>query len=53
MNEAEFDKFADEYHASLKAGIALSGESPEYFSEYKIADIARECQQQARAQLCA
>ena len=42
MNEAEFDKFADEYHASLKAGIALSGESPEYFSEYKIADIARE-----------
>lgn len=43
MNEAEFDKFADEYHASLKAGIALSGEGPEYFSEYKIIDIAREC----------
>lgn len=49
MNEAEFDKFADEYHASLKAGIAISGESPEYFSEYKIADIARECPLQARA----
>ncbi len=43
MNEAEFDKFADEYHASLSAGIAVSGESPEYFSEYKIIDIAREC----------
>ncbi len=47
MNEAEFDKFADEYYASLVAGIAISGESPEYFSEYKIADIARECPQQA------
>ena len=49
MNEAEFDKFADEYHASLKAGIALSGESPEYFSEYKIADIARECSNHPRS----
>jgi ubiquinone/menaquinone biosynthesis C-methylase UbiE len=49
MNEAEFDKFADEYHASLASGIALSGESPEYFSEYKIADIARECRPQARS----
>lgn len=47
MNEAEFDKFADEYYASLVAGIAVSGESPEYFSEYKIADIARECRQQS------
>ena len=50
MNEAEFDKFADEYYASLKAGIAISGESPEYFSEYKIADIARECPDDARSQ---
>jgi len=41
MNEAEFDKFADEYHAALSAGIVVSGETPEYFSEYKIADIAR------------
>ena len=49
MNEAEFDKFADEYYASLKAGIAISGESPEYFSEYKIADIARECPDDARS----
>lgn len=49
MNEAEFDKFADEYHASLVKGIAVSGESPEYFSEYKIADIARECPAQAQA----
>jgi SAM-dependent methyltransferase len=50
MNEAEFDKFADEYYASLVAGIAISGESPEYFSEYKIADIARECRPQVLAQ---
>ena len=49
MNEAEFDKFADEYYASLVAGIAISGESPEYFSEYKIADIARECRPQAQS----
>lgn len=41
MNEAEFDKFADEYHAALAAGIKLSGEGPAYFSEYKVADIAR------------
>jgi ubiquinone/menaquinone biosynthesis C-methylase UbiE len=50
MNEAEFDKFADEYYGSLVAGIAISGETPEYFSEYKIADIARECPQQTLAQ---
>jgi SAM-dependent methyltransferase len=49
MNEAEFDKFADEYHASLAAGIEVSGERPEYFSEYKIADIARECLQLSHA----
>jgi len=42
MNEAEFDKFADEYHAAHKSGITLSGEGPEYFYEYKIVDIARE-----------
>ena len=41
MSEAEFDKFADSYYASHAAGIAISGEGPEYFSEYKIEDIAR------------
>jgi SAM-dependent methyltransferase len=41
MNEAEFDKFADEYYALHAAGIAFSGEGPEYFSEYKLKDIAR------------
>jgi ubiquinone/menaquinone biosynthesis C-methylase UbiE len=42
MDEVEFDKFADEYRAMHAANIRLSGESPEYFAEYKIADIAAE-----------
>lgn len=45
MNEAEFDKFANEYYALHVAGIAVSGEGPEYFAEYKIQDIAREYEQ--------
>jgi ubiquinone/menaquinone biosynthesis C-methylase UbiE len=49
MDEAEFDKFADEYYSSLSAGIAASGEGPEYFSEYKIKDIAREWRRQCGA----
>jgi len=42
MDEAEFDKFAEEYRALHAANIRLSGEEPEYFAEYKIADIATE-----------
>ena len=42
MDEVEFDKFADEYRQLHAANIRLSGESPEYFAEYKIADIAAE-----------
>jgi ubiquinone/menaquinone biosynthesis C-methylase UbiE len=42
MDEVEFDKFADEYRDLHAANIKLSGESPEYFAEYKIADIASE-----------
>lgn len=42
MREAEFDKFADEYRSLHAANIRLSGESPEYFAEYKIVDIAAE-----------
>ena len=45
MNEAEFDKFADEYDAMHAAGLAVSGEGPEYFAEYKIKDIASKCAQ--------
>ena len=42
MNEAEFDKFAEEYRNLHAASIAISGEQPDYFAEYKIADITRE-----------
>ena len=42
MDEAEFDKFATEYRAMHAANIKASGESPEYFAEYKIVDIARD-----------
>src|SRR5690349_18413461 len=43
MDEAEFDKFVDEYDAMHSASIAAFGEGTEYFAEYKIRDIAREC----------
>lgn len=42
MEEAEFDKFAAEYRTLHAASIKASGESPEYFAEYKIVDIAAE-----------
>jgi SAM-dependent methyltransferase len=38
--QAEFDLLADEYHVVHKENIAITGEAPEYFSEYKIADLA-------------
>ncbi|KJH87244.1 SAM-dependent methyltransferase [Pseudomonas fluorescens] len=37
---AEFDSLADEYHDKHKENIAITGEDPEFFSEYKIADLA-------------
>ncbi len=41
MRRAEFDQFADAYHAALKKNVALSGEEPAFFAEYKIADASR------------
>ena len=41
MNEVEFDRFADEYRATHAQNIRASGEGPEYFAAYKIADVAR------------
>src|SRR6185437_2210913 len=40
MDQAEFDKFAEEYRALHAANIRFSGESPEYFAEYKVRDVA-------------
>lgn len=37
---AEFDLLADQYHAQHKANVAITGEAPEYFAQYKIADLA-------------
>ncbi len=39
--KAEFDLLADEYHLQHKENVAMTGESPEYFSEYKIADLTK------------
>ena len=39
MDVAEFDHFADEYDRQHRANIAITGEAPEYFSEYKIREL--------------
>ena len=36
MDKAEFDRFADEYYDQHRQNIAVTGEAPEYFAEYKI-----------------
>jgi SAM-dependent methyltransferase len=41
MQSSEFDKFADEYLATHKSNVAITGEDPEYFARYKIAELAR------------
>lgn len=38
---SEFDQYADDYLNLHKKNIALSGEDPEYFSTYKVAEVAR------------
>ncbi|MGC4026545.1 MAG: class I SAM-dependent methyltransferase [Mesorhizobium sp.] len=40
MLEAEFDEVALAYEEQHAASIKLSGESPDFFAEYKIADVA-------------
>jgi ubiquinone/menaquinone biosynthesis C-methylase UbiE len=40
MDAAEFDRFAEEYRQLHANNIRLSGEGPEYFAEYKVADVA-------------
>lgn len=39
--QAEFDLLADEYRDNHLKNIGITGEAPEYFAEYKIADLAR------------
>lgn len=38
---AEFDLLADEYDALHRKNVAITGEEPAFFAEYKIADFAR------------
>lgn len=39
-SDAEFDAHADEYAVMLSKAIATSGETAEYFAEYKVRDLA-------------
>ena len=41
QNEAEFDRFADAYYQQHRKNIAVTGEEPSYFSEYKIRELKR------------
>jgi len=43
VERAEFDKFADEYHAIHAENIKASGEAPEFFAAYKVQDVAARC----------
>jgi SAM-dependent methyltransferase len=40
LNETEFDKYAAAYLEMHAANIRITGEPPEYFAEYKVADVA-------------
>lgn len=40
MDRAHFDRVADEYYALHALNISVTGESPEFFAEYKVKDVA-------------
>jgi SAM-dependent methyltransferase len=39
MDKAEFDRFADAYYDQHRENVAITGEGPEYFAEYKIRQL--------------
>jgi SAM-dependent methyltransferase len=39
MHASEFDRFAEEYEALHRANVRISGEEPEFFAAYKIAEL--------------
>jgi SAM-dependent methyltransferase len=41
MDVAEFDQFADEYLAIHAKNVGFTGESPDYFSRYKVDEVSR------------
>lgn len=51
MNQAEFDRFADEYEQQHADNIRISGETPAFFARYKVQDVARLCAPQAPARI--
>jgi SAM-dependent methyltransferase len=40
LMQAEFDKHAEDYYDHHRSNVAITGELPEYFAEYKIAGLA-------------
>ena len=47
MDRAEFDRFADAYYEQHRDNVAVTGEGPEYFAEYKIRQLRRIVEGQA------
>lgn len=45
MKISEFDGFADEYYEQHRTNIAITGETPEYFAEYKIRVLSQLAQE--------
>jgi SAM-dependent methyltransferase len=41
MDKVEFDRFADAYDDQHRDNVAVTGEGPEYFAEYKIRTLKR------------
>jgi SAM-dependent methyltransferase len=41
MDKAEFDRFADAYYDQHRENVAVTGEGPEYFAEYKIRQLRK------------
>jgi SAM-dependent methyltransferase len=41
MDRAEFDRFADAYYEQHRENVAVTGEGPEYFAEYKIKQLGQ------------
>jgi hypothetical protein len=39
--EMEFDAFAEDYNRALQEGLRSSGETPNYFAEYKVRYLDR------------
>jgi SAM-dependent methyltransferase len=44
VERSEFDRFADEYIASHKGSLGVTGEEPEYFHRYKIEELVKRYQ---------